>query len=122
MKLRYGSGPSDNPWLWQHMTSYVTALAGTFDGFRIDNCHSTPLHVGVYMLDAARVANPNLYVCAELFTGDEETDLLFVKRLGINSLVRESGNGWDPKEMSRLIYRHGVGKPIGSYSIFAFFY
>ncbi|KAJ7245146.1 glycoside hydrolase family 13 protein [Mycena haematopus] len=114
VKLRYGSGPSDNPWLWSHMASYVESLAATFDGFRIDNCHSTPLHVGVAMLDAARVVNPDLYVCAELFTGDEDMDVVFVKRLGINSLIRESGNGWDPKELSRLIYRHGVGKPIGS--------
>ncbi|CAK5273967.1 unnamed protein product [Mycena citricolor] len=114
VKLRYGSGPEDNPWLWKHMTSYVAELAGTFDGFRIDNCHSTPLHVGVAMLDAARVVNPDLYVCAELFTGSEDMDMLFVKRLGINSLVRESGNGWDPKELSRLLYRNGLGKPIGS--------
>jgi glycogen debranching enzyme len=95
------------------MTSYVTSLARTFDGFRIDNCHSTPLHVGVTLLDTARVVNPDLYVCAELFTGSEETDIMFVSRLGINSLIRESGNGWDPKELSRLLYRHGVGKPLG---------
>ncbi|KAJ3850530.1 glycoside hydrolase family 13 protein [Lentinula lateritia] len=114
VKLRYGSGPEDNPWLWSHITSYVTSLAATFDGFRIDNCHSTPLHVGVSMLDAARVVKPDLYVCAELFTGSEEMDLLFVKRLGINSLIRESYNGWDAKEYSRLLYRHGVGKPVGS--------
>jgi glycogen debranching enzyme len=101
------------------MTSYVESLAATFDGFRIDNCHSTPLHVGVAMLDAARVVNPDLYVCAELFTGNEEMDLVFVKRLGINSLIRESGNGWDPKELSRLIYRHGVGKPIGVFLLFS---
>ncbi|KAL0067147.1 bifunctional 4-alpha-glucanotransferase/amylo-alpha-1,6-glucosidase [Marasmius tenuissimus] len=114
VKLRYGSGPDDSPWLWQHMTEYVKSLAASYDGFRIDNCHSTPLEVGVYMLDAARVVNPDLYVCAELFTGSEEMDLLFVKRLGINSLIRESYNGWDPKEYSRLLYRHGVGKPVGS--------
>lgn len=113
VKLRYGSGPEANPWLWDYMKAYVTNLAATYDGFRIDNCHSTPLEVGTYMLDAARVTRPDLYVCAELFTGNEETDILFVKRLGINSLVRESYNGWDPKELSRLIYRHGVGKPIG---------
>lgn len=68
------------------------------------------------MLDAARVVNPNLYVCAELFTGSEEMDLLFVRRLGLNSLVREAGNAWDPKEFSRLLYRHGLGKPLGQYS------
>jgi glycogen debranching enzyme len=66
------------------------------------------------MLDAARVVRPDLYVCAELFTGNEEMDLVFVRELGINSLIRESGNGWDPKEFSRLLYRHGLGKPIGS--------
>ncbi|GAW04646.1 glycoside hydrolase family 13 protein [Lentinula edodes] len=56
----------------------------------------------------------DLYVCAELFTGSEEMDLLFVKRLGINSLIRGSYTGWDAKEYSRLLYRHGVGKPVGS--------
>ena len=113
VKLRYGDGPSSNPWLWEYMTKYVTSLAETFEGFRIDNCHSTPLHVGVTLLDAARAVNPNLYVCAELFTGSEEMDTVFVSRLGINSLIREAGNAWDPKEFSRLLYRHGLGKPIG---------
>lgn len=114
VKLRYGDGPQDNPWLWKHMTEYVESLAASYEGFRIDNCHSTPLHVGVTLLDAARVVNPDLYVCAELFTGSEETDTLFVSRLGINSLIREAGNAWDPKELSRLLYRHGLGKPIGT--------
>jgi glycogen debranching enzyme len=114
VKLNYGNGPEENPWLWKHMTEYVTLLAGMFDGFRMDNCHSTPLHVGVALLDAARVVNPDLYVCAELFTGSEEMDITFVSRLGISSLIREGYNAWDPKELSRLLYRHGVHKPIGS--------
>lgn len=99
------------------MTTYVTELAKQFDGFRIDNCHSTPLHVGTYLLDAARVVNPNLYVCAELFTGSEEMDTHFVSRLGINSLIREAYNAWDPKEFSRILYRNGVTKPIGELAI-----
>lgn len=113
VKLRYGSGPADNPWLWEYMTRYVTSLAAIFDGFRIDNCHSTPLHVGVTLLDAARTVKPDLYVCAELFTGNEEMDKHFVSRLGLNSLIREAYNGHDPKEFSRLLYRFGVSKPIG---------
>ncbi|KAG8949849.1 hypothetical protein FRC04_008152 [Tulasnella sp. 424] len=114
VKLRYGDGPQSNPWLWEYMTAYCETLATMFDGFRIDNCHSTPLNIGVYLLDKARVINPNLYVAAELFTGSEETDLMFVSRLGINSLIREAYNGWDTKEFSRLLYRYGLGKPIGS--------
>lgn len=114
VKLRYGKGPQDNPWLWSHMTEYCEMLAGVFDGFRLDNCHSTPLWVGMHMLDAGRRINPNLYVMAELFTGSEETDLRFVRELGINSLVREAYNGNDNKEFSRLLYRYGVGKPVGS--------
>lgn len=113
VKLRYGDGPSSNPWLWEHMTKYVTSLASSFEGFRIDNCHSTPLHVGVALLDAARVVNPDLYICAELFTGSKEMDTLFVSRLGINSLIREAGNAWEPKELSRLLYSFGLGKPVG---------
>jgi len=114
VKLRYGSGPEDSPFLWAHMEEYTRMLAKMFAGFRIDNCHSTPIHVGEYFLDVARQENPDLYVCAELFTGSAEMDEYFVSRLGINSLIREMENGHDPKEESRLLYRFGVNKPIGS--------
>lgn len=45
VKLRYGSCPADSPYLWQHMTKYVQDMASVADGFRLDNTHSTPLHV-----------------------------------------------------------------------------
>ncbi|KAF2854583.1 glycoside hydrolase family 133 protein [Plenodomus tracheiphilus IPT5] len=114
VKLRYGSGPQDNPYLWEHMGKYTRLMAQYFQGFRIDNCHSTPIHLAEYMLDQARLVNPNIFVCAELFSGSEEMDFKFVMRLGISALIREGMQAWSTQELSRLVHRHG-GIPIGSF-------
>jgi glycogen debranching enzyme len=72
-------------------------MAMIFDGFRLDNAHSTPIHVANYMLQVARSVNPNLFIMAELFTSSAEIDSMFVKRLNINGLVREIQNTNDTK-------------------------
>ncbi|CUS13214.1 unnamed protein product [Tuber aestivum] len=114
VKLRFGDKPEDNPFLWQFMVDYTKLMAQCFHGFRIDNCHSTPIHVGQYLLDIAREVREDLYVVAELFTGSEYEDRKFVEHLGLGSLVREAMVAWGPGELSRLVHRHG-GKPIGSF-------
>lgn len=89
VKLRYGNCPADSPYLWEHMSKYVSSMAKIFDGFRLDNAHSTPIHVCEYLLQVARTHRQNLFVMAELFTPAAELDALFSGRLNINGLIRE---------------------------------
>ncbi|CEF61325.1 Glycogen debranching enzyme, metazoa family and Six-hairpin glycosidase-like domain and Glycogen debranching enzyme family and Glycoside hydrolase,catalytic domain and Glycoside hydrolase, superfamily domain-containing protein [Strongyloides ratti] len=113
LKLNYGLEPSHCPYLWNYMKEYTETCARLFSGFRINNCHSTPIHVAEYLLNAARKIKPNLYVVAELFTGCDKIDNIFVNKLGITSLIREAQN-FQTNEQSKMVYKYG-GKEIASF-------
>ena len=107
-KLNYGYSPSDCPYLMQHMTKYVQDMAKMFNGFRLDNAHSTPIFVAEYLAQKAREINPDLIIMAELFT-KKENEINFVNRIGINLLIREliwCENSW---KLSAQIHRFGGG-------------
>ncbi|CAE7550187.1 GDB1, partial [Symbiodinium microadriaticum] len=89
VKLYYGSCREDAPFLWDFMTDYAVGMAKMFHAVRLDNAHSTPLHVSRHVLSRVREANPHCWVFAELFTGNFKTDLLYQRTLGINALIRE---------------------------------
>lgn len=114
VKLRYGEGPQSCPYLWERMTDYVQLLARHFAGLRIDNCHSTPIHVGRYLMDKARLVRPDIYIVAELFSGSEEIDKMYVEEMGITSLLREAIQPNTPRELSTQINVNG-GLPVGSF-------
>lgn len=115
IKLRYGDSPDDCPFLWELMKDYCAKTASIFHGIRLDNCHSTPIHVAKYCLKESRKVNPNLWVYAELFTGNRETDLKFERELGLNALIREAMQSYNAKNLAHHIQEFGGRQNIGSF-------
>jgi len=116
VKLRFGQSKKDCPTLWKRMTTYVQQTALIFNGLRLDNAHSTPIHVAEYLVRKARKVNPNLYVFSELFTGSGEKDALFTKRIAVNALVREAIQQHTPHNLCASLhyFSQGMDAAVGS--------
>ncbi|CAE7367416.1 AGL [Symbiodinium natans] len=117
VKLFYGRSREDAPFLWDFMTDYAVGMAKIFHAVRLDNAHSTPLHVSRHVLSRVREANPHCWVFAELFTGNFETDLLYQRTLGINALIREAMQCDSPHDLGhKLESPLWNGHPVGALS------
>ena len=88
LKLRYDTTYTSP--VWTVMEEYCRRIAGTFDGIRLDNCHSTPIHVLRRLITVMRESNPDLVVIAELFTGEAGNDQQYEASIGIDLLVKEA--------------------------------
>eukprot|EP00922_Rhytidocystis_sp_ex-Travisia-forbesii_P065765 GHVS01097680.1.p1 GENE.GHVS01097680.1~~GHVS01097680.1.p1 ORF type:complete len:1836 (-),score=266.89 GHVS01097680.1:358-5865(-) len=116
IKLRYGEGPEDVPFLWTWMTKYCQQTARIFHGVRLDNCHSTPTHVAKHMLRECRRIRPNLWIYAELFTGQQKVDQLFERELGLNALIREAMQTHSSRDLGVHAMKYCHCEPLGALS------
>jgi len=103
VKLRYGAAPDDCPALWARAAEYAELTASAFHGIRLDNCHSTPLHVADYVLRAARRVRPDLYVFAELYAGGEAAACHIVNRLGIHATVQIALHAYSAHKLAEWV-------------------
>ncbi|GKT28212.1 Glycogen debranching enzyme like protein, partial [Aduncisulcus paluster] len=113
VKLYYGNVPEDSPLIWKLMEDYTKRMASVFHGFRVDNAHGTPAHVARHMLTIGRQIRRNLYVNAELFTGDAREDVHLMSKLAIQSLIREGSNPGSTSDLSSFLHRL-TAPPVGT--------
>ena len=105
VKLRFGQKKEDSPFLWKLMKQYTGKIANIFHGVRLDNCHSTPVHVAKYLLNHARKIRKNLYVTAELFT-TQPNEVSYCEKLGLTSLIGEAMQANSPKELGDTVFNY----------------
>ena len=114
VKLRYGAVPDDCPALWARAAEYAALTASAFHGIRLDNCHSTPLHVAEYVLRAARRVRPDLYVFAELYAGAEAAACNVANRLGIYATIEVALHAHSAGQLAQRVSA-ARGVPLGAF-------
>ena len=102
IKLRY---ENVNCEVWNYMERYVVQMANLFDGFRLDNFHSTKLTAAQYLIKAAMKANPNLYIISELFIPSSQIETQLCAKVGIHRLIREIQNCYSASDLFEM-FKH----------------
>ena len=117
VKLRHFDEDHRCTFAYSIMQEYVELCAFLFDGFRLDNCHNTPLALLESLIPLARSINPRLILLAELFTQDQAVDQQYISTLGIDMIVRETvqnvSHDCDVRRYSDSLYTAG-GQELGS--------
>lgn len=117
VKLRYFDKDHRFTSAFSIMREYIELCALLFDGFRLDNCHNTPLALLEALVPLARAVNPRLILLAELFTQDQAVDQQYISSLGIDMIVRETVQNVSPsrdiRRYSDSLYAAG-GQELGS--------
>ena len=66
------------------------------------------------MLRECRRVRPDIWVYAELFTGDQRADLYFVSCLGLNALIREALQTYTPHDLLLQLQQFGGMHAVGA--------
>ena len=88
LKLNYQT-PDKCPLLWKRMNDYTKRMAIIFDGFRLNNFHSTNTETAKYFINNAIQVNESLFLFSELLTSSPKIDVNFCLKVGVHRLVRE---------------------------------
>lgn len=88
IKLNYQPWPNSMK-LWNVMNEYTKQMARVFDGFRLNNFHSTKIDTAKFFINSAMQANESLFLFTELFSNSLKCDVNFCLKVGVHRLVRE---------------------------------
>jgi glycogen debranching enzyme len=107
IRLRYGTGAEDSPFLWNYMTKYVESVAEVVAAIRLGGTDNTPIHVSDFFIQKARAINPKIYVMGALDLNTKSQAIQFIQRLGITSILREGCHQLTARDITALLWASG---------------
>lgn len=99
LKLRYEDPKAS---IWAHMEAYMARMATIFDGFRIDNFHSTKLSAAQHLIKEALKTNQNLYIISVLNNTSTEAETELCTAVGVHRIIREVQNCYSATDIFEM--------------------